>query len=457
MSSGNLIMNIFPKINATPVLLAFSLSLVSMTSILSAEPMHTPTKMPMAKAESVGMSTEVLSRIDEAMQEQIDAGRIRGGGATIVARRGKVVHFSTHGTMDHETETGRAMEHDALYIMASSTKPVIGVATLMLVDEGLISLSDPISKYIPEFADMKVAIQAEPADGASNKKPGKRKGKKKSKKWTEEEVAEWLEKNKDKLSEDGRGKGNATDKKSDAKTVPANSPITIHHLLTHTSGLTGGGIQRTKGDSLATYVPKLATAPLIFQPGTRWVYGNVGIHNVLPRIIEIVSETPFHDFMQERVFNPLQMNNTYFHVPNDKESKVILLDSLKSKGGGGLISAAEDFLHFEQMLLNEGELFGHRLLRPETVEMMGSNQVGNLFAASGKGSKGRGFGYAVAVTLDPIIAANGRATGAFGWGGAAGTVSWTDPENELVGVLMLQSRGGGGLNFAKIVREAIID
>jgi CubicO group peptidase (beta-lactamase class C family) len=434
-------MNILPKINVTPVLLALSLSLVSMTSILSAKPMHTPTKMPMAKAESVGMSTEVLSRIDEAMQEQIDAGRIRGGGATIVARRGKVVHFSTHGTMDVETETGRAMERDALYIMASSAKPVIGVATLMLVDEGLISLSDPISKFIPEFANQKVALQAK-QDGKKEWRKEKGDNKGKGKQWDKGD----------------KGKSMAKKDKGDGpapRLVPVETPVTIHHLLTHTSGLTGGGIKRTKADSLATYVPMLAQAPLIFQPGTRWVYGNVGIHSVLPRIIEIVSETPFHEFMQERVFNPLEMNNTYFHVPSDKESKVILLEALKSKGGGGLMSAAEDFLHFEQMLLNEGELFGRRLLSPETVKMMGTNQVGNLFAASGKGSKGMGFGYAVAVTLDPTAAANGRATGAFGWGGAAGTVSWTDPENELVGVLMLQGRGGG--NFAKIVREAIID
>lgn len=448
-------MNIFPKINATPVLLAISLSLVSMTSIVSAEPMHTPTKMPMAKAESVGMSSEALNRIDKAMQEEIDAGRIRGGGATIVARRGKVVHFSTHGTMDAETETGRAMEHDALYIMASSAKPVIGVATLMLVDEGLISLTDPISKFIPEFANQKVALQA--------KQDGKKEWQKKEPK--KEQKKEWSKDkgdSKDKKWDKGKaskGKGMAKKDKGPApRLVPVETPVTIHHLLTHTSGLTGGGIRRAQGESRASYVPRLAQAPLTFQPGTRWVYGNVGIHDVLPRIIEIVSETPFQEFMQERVFNPLEMNNTYFHVPSDKESKVILREAYKSKGGGGLISAAEDFLHFEQMLLNGGELFGHRLLSPETVKMMGTNQVGDLFATSGKGAKaqkGMGFGYAVAVTLDPITAANSRAIGAFGWGGAAGTVSWTDPENELVGVLMLQSHGNG--NFEKMVREAIID
>jgi CubicO group peptidase (beta-lactamase class C family) len=389
--------------------------------------------MPAAKAESVGMSTEVLGRIDEMMQEKIDAGHIQGG-ATIVARRGKVVHFSTHGEMD--VEKSRAMEPDALYIMASSTKPVIGVATLMLVDEGLISLSDPVSKFIPEFASQKVVVSAKPSNGDDKKVWQKEKANNKSKKWN-------------------KIKGDVPAQ----QLVPVETPLTIHHLLTHTSGLTGGGIVHKKGDSLATYVPKLATAALIFQPGTRWVYGNVGIHSVLPRIIEIVSETPFHKFMQKRLFNPLEMNNTYFYLPSEKVSKLILREAYEMKGGGGLVSTAEDFLHFEQMLLNGGELFGNRLLSSETVKMMGTNQVSDLYETSGKGvkaQKGMGFGYAVAVTLDPIAAGNGRGIGAFGWGGAAGTVSWTDPENDLVGVLMLQQPRSGG-NFAKIVGEAIID
>jgi CubicO group peptidase (beta-lactamase class C family) len=329
--------------------------------------------------------------------------------------------------------------------MASSAKPVIGVATLMLVDEGLISLSDPISKFIPEFAEQKVAVSAKPAKGEGKKAWSKGEGDNKGKKWDKSNKGK-------KWDKANKGKGDVPA----LRLVPLETPVTIHHLLTHTSGLTGGGIKRSKEDSLATYIPKLAQAPLIFQPGTRWVYGNVGIHSVLPRIIEIVSGTPFHEFMQERVFNPLEMNNTYFHVPSEKVSKVILWNDLKKKGGGGLVSTVEDFLHFEQMLLNGGELFGRRLLSPASVKMMGSNQVGDLFATSGKGAKGMGFGYAVSVTLDPIAAANGREKGAFGWGGAAGTVSWTDPENELVGVLMLQ-QPGGGRNFAKIVQEAIID
>lgn len=444
-------MNVLSKINATPVLLALSLVCCLTIYRASAEPMHTPTKMPMAEAESVGMSTEGLSRIDDMMQEHIDAGHIQGG-ATIVARRGKVVHFSTHGEMD--VEKGRAMETDAIYIMASSAKPVIGVATMMLIDEGLMSLSDPISKYIPEFADMKVAIPAEPGEGKGSKEWSKDNENGTGKEWDKGKA-----KGKGKEWNNSKGKGDVPA----TRLVPVDTPVTIHHLLTHTSGLTGGGIERSNEDTLATYVPKLAEAPLIFQPGTQWVYGNVGIHSVLPRVIEIVSETPFYEFMRERVFNPLEMNNSYFYLPSDKQSKRVVLKDfdVSKKKGGGLLSAAEDFLHFEQMLLNGGELFGHRLLSPASVDLMSSDHVGDLFSTSGKGKKaqkGMGFGYTVAITLDPNLAGNNRGKGAFGWGGAAGTMSWTDPENQLVAVIMLQQpRGSMQSDFAKAIQQAIIE
>jgi CubicO group peptidase (beta-lactamase class C family) len=383
--------------------------------------------MPMAKAESVGMSTEGLSRIDEMMQEHVDAGHIQGG-VTIVSRRGKVVHFSTHGEMD--VEKGRAMEPDAIFLMASSAKPVIAVASLMLVDEGLIGLSDPVSKYIPEFADVRVAVLADGSEWVYSEEKEKDKG----------DVPEY-------------------------RLVPVDRPVTIHHLLTHTSGLAFGGpsaaVQPGPDDTLATYVPKIAKAPLSFQPGTRWGYGNESIHTVMPRIIEIVSETSFNEFMRERVFKPLEMNNSYFNVPSNKKSKRVVLkgfDFSMKKGWGGLSSAAEDFLHFNQMLLNGGELFGRQLLSPASVKMMSSNQVGDLFSAAGKGEKaqkGMGFGYAVAVTLDPIATGNNRGKGAFGWGGAGGTSSWADPENELVAVRMLQQERGG--DFGKAVLQAIIE
>ena len=211
--------------------------------------------------------------------------------------------------------------------------------------------------------------------------------------------------------------------------------------------------------------------PLDFQPGTQWAY-SLGL-DVVARIIEIVSETPFDEFLRERIFDPLEMNDTHFNLPSDKESRRPVLTGLgasKAKGWGaatkyisasaGLSSAAEDYLHFEQMLLNGGELFGHRLLSPASVEMMSSNQVGDIYATAGKkGLKGMGFGYTVGITLDPNVTASYRGKGAFGWRGASGTVSWTDPENELVAVyLPANPRGGGAYgDFEKAVRQAIIE
>lgn len=405
-------------------------------SQVSAQSMHTPTEMPQAKAESVGMSTEGLKRIDEIMQGHIDAGTIQGA-ITAVARRGKVVHFSTHGEMD--VQKGRAMEPDAIFIMASSAKPVVGVAAMMLIEEGLISPSDPVSKYIPEFADMSVAVLTQPAGRKVSKLVIKTKGK---------------------------GKGDIPAH----RVVPVDTPMTVHHLLTHTSGLMSGGLgarvgpvaRRKADDTRATYTPRLAKTPLDFQPGRQWSYSaGAGLH-VMARIIEIVSETPFEEFVQKRIFDPLEMKNSYYRVPRDKESKRVVIkgfDFSKKNEGWGILSAAEDYLHFEQMLLNGGQLFGRRLLSPASVKMMSSNQVDDLYASgSKKGQKGMGFGYTVSVTLEPDIVGDDRGKGAFGWGGAAGTMSWTDPENELVAVIMLQQpRGSMRRDFAKAIRQAIID
>jgi CubicO group peptidase (beta-lactamase class C family) len=437
-------------INPAAVLLAFSLFCGG--TVAFAEPMHTPTKMPMAKAESVGMSTEGLKHIDEIMQEYIDAGTIQGG-ITVVARRGKVVHFSTHGDMD--VKKGRAMEADAIFRMASSTKAVTGVAAMMMIQEGLISPSDPVSKYIPEFADMKVAI---PVSNADSKAKTKNKAK---------------------------AKGKDTGATPAHRLVPVDTPVTIHHLLTHTAGLRSGGlgtkvdqVEPATGDqTLATYIPRLAKVPLDFQPGTQRRYSPTTGLDVVARIIEIVSETPFDEFLQARIFNPLGMNSAYFRVPDDMKSKVVVVADTGASGkknkkkkivagplryvsaSAGLSSTAEDYLHFQQMLLNYGELFGHQVLSPMAVKMMSSNQVGDIDLTSDpKSRKGLGHGYTVGVTLDSKLAANYRGNGAFGGGGAFGTMSWTDPENELVAIIMLQQpRGGMQTAFAKAIQQAIVN
>ena len=393
-------------------------------------------ELPVAHAESVGMSTERLKRIDVAMQRHIDAGKIQGA-VTALARRGKVVHFEAHGLMDVEAK--RPMSRDAIFIMMSSTKAVLGVAAMMMIEEGLIRPSDPVGRYIPELADMQVAVLKEPADVDIS--PLQLKGK----------------------------------KAPPHRLVPAETPITIHHLLTHTSGLMSGGLgaavsgrgKEARG-TLASYIPTLADVPLDFQPGTRRAYsGTIGL-DVVARIIEIVSGVPFNEFVQRRIFDPLEMHDTHYNVPPSKAARRVVIHGRDMSGAGGattyysgsfgLSSTAKDYLHFQQMLTNGGELFGRRLLSPRTVAMMTSNQVADVPVPGRKGGPGRGAGYAVGVVTDPIAANSRRSAGAFGSGGAFGTISWSDPAEEVAAVIMLQQPYGPAIyDFENAVRQAIID
>ncbi|MDE0420852.1 MAG: serine hydrolase [Gammaproteobacteria bacterium] len=391
-------------------------------------------EIPVAEPESVGMSSERLLRIDAAMQRHIDAGNIQGA-VTAVARRGKVVHFKAHGLMDVEAE--RPMSRDAIFIMMSSTKPVLGVAAMMMIEAGLIRPDDPVSKYIPEFADMKVAVLKDPAD---------------------EDISP--------LRVDRRNP-------PEHRLVPAETPITIKHLLTHTSGLASSGLGTAHSSpadrvTLASYIPTLGAMALDFQPGSRWTYsGGTGL-DVVARIIEIVSGMPYDEFVQTRIFDPLDMTDTHYNLPASKQSRRVVIQGMDVSrwsrettyfsGSYGLSSTARDYLHFEQMLANGGELFGNRLLGSRSVEWMASNHLGDLYRGFTQNAKGQGFGYTVAVVLDPVAAGSRRSAGAFGWGGAFGTRSWTDPAEELAGVLMLQQpHPGAQYDFENAVRQAIID
>ncbi|XOV89941.1 MAG: serine hydrolase domain-containing protein [Pseudomonadota bacterium] len=388
-----------------------------------------------ARPESVGMSSKRLERINEVMDRHIEAGDIQGA-VTIVARRGKIVHYEAHGLMDVATKT--PMSKDALFIMWSSTKPVLGVAAMMMIEEGKFRPSDPVSMYIPEFKDMQVAVLAEPAD--ENISPRR---------------------------VDPRGDIPAH------RLVPAEREITIHHLLTHTSGLLSGGLgsaiaPRLERDTLASFIPKLGDVPLDFQPGTRWSYSPATGLDVVARVIEIVSGLPFDEFVRTRILDPLGMIDTHYNLPPEKASRRVIPPGRNIEritqpttyfpGSFGLTSTAMDYLRFEQMLLNGGTYNGNRLLSPRTVTMMGSNQVGDLFSGLRNEESGMGFGYTVSVVLDPIVADSRRSKGAFGWGGAWGTRSWTDPAEELTGVLMLQqSHPRTQYDFENAVRQAIIE
>jgi len=407
--------------------------------------MATTRELPHGNPEDVGMSAERLGKIDDVVQEYIDAGRILGA-VVGVTRRNKVVYLEAHGVLDDTTQ--RPMTKDAMFHMASSTKPVLGVAAMMMIEEGLIRPEDPVEKYIPEFKGIQVAVAKESADKGVTKSKSKSTSKSK-------DESKWK-------------------KIPDYRLEDVDRPLTIHDLLTHTAGLGTGGIGTAvssldrpgASDTLASWIPKVAAGPLDFQPGTRWAYsGTVGL-DVVARIIEIVSQTPFNEFVQTRIFDPLDMKDTHWIVPKEKLDRMPVMSNDKGSwikspdyfsGSIGLVSTARDYMRFEQMLVNEGTLFGHRLLKPESVAMMSTNQVGNLFNETEKGGSGRGFGYTVGITVDPEQAKDGRTAGAFGWMGVTGTASWTAPEEELTVVYMVQGPTELPWRIAELVRDAIVD
>ncbi len=399
------------------------------------------------RPEEVGMSSERLQRVNQMVQRYIDAKEITGA-VTIVARKGKVAHFEAQGLMDVEAKT--PMRKDAIFRMASMSKPVTGVAILMLVEEGKVRLTDPVSRFIPGFKDLQVAMaKPTPPGGAAR-----------------------------------RGRGEAPPE-PEIYTVPAAREITVRDLLTHTSGLESSGVgnraaaraaPRLATDSLATYVPKLAAGPLDFQPGTVWQYSLLSGMETLGRIVEIASGQTFDQFLKQRLFDPLGMKDTTFVVPADKQSRVVTLYTRRPNGleridtpewlatktlfsgGGGLYSTAEDYIQFAEMLANGGELNGHRILSPRTVDQMASNHVGDLFEKTATGGKGMGFGLSVRVVMDRAEANSAVGNGSFGWSGAFGTHFWVDRKDQLAAVLLIQEpvnamRG----DFENAVVQAIVD
>jgi CubicO group peptidase (beta-lactamase class C family) len=406
-----------------------ALSLISLSTLAQAQ------SLPRAEPESVGLSAERLERIRTVIQQHVDAGTITGA-VTGVARRGQVVHFEAHGLAD--LETGAPMTTDAIFRMASSTKPVTGVAVLMMLEEGRLRLMDPVHRFIPEFAEMQVAVPKN---------------------------------------------DRTVESADDVELVSAGRPITILDLLTHTSGILSSGpgtaisdVPRSPEDTLADYIPRLGAVPLDFQPGTRWAYsGGAGI-DILARIVEITSGQDFDTFLRSRIFEPLGMRDTHFNLPEEKHTRLLplyrragdeweraptpwfLQNRAYFSGAGGLMSTAADFLRFEMMLANGGELNGQRLLGTRTVELMGTNFVGDLYNGLFGTSQGLGYGLSVQVLLDHVAARSGRANGSFNWGGAFGTITWTDPAEEIAAVIMLQQfMPQVAFDFEWAIRQAIID
>ena len=403
----------------------------------------TAASLPADKPEAVGLSSERLLRINEMMKGYIDRGEITGG-ITMVSRRGKVAHFESHGQMDLEAKT--PMKKDALFRIASMSKPITGVAILMLMEEGKVRLTDPVSRFIPEFKDSKVAIVKTPGAPATATAPAR---------------------------------------DPEIYTVPATHDITIRDLMTHTSGLGSGGAgsrvgariaPRSTASTLAKYIPTLGQVPLDFQPGTQWRYSALSGIETLGRIVEVASGLTFDQFLKQRLFDPLEMVDTTF-VPSpaqlarsvtlydDRDGKLVRIETpgwlsttTLFSGGGGLWSTTEDYMRFGQMLVNGGIFNGKRILSPRTVDLMGTNHVGDLFTGTGGTVKGMGFGLTVDVVLDNAAANRRVSNGSFSWGGAFGTHFWVDRKEALVGVLMVQEPVNSlRLDFQNAVMQAIVE
>jgi CubicO group peptidase (beta-lactamase class C family) len=369
----------------------------------------------------VGMSADRLARIDRYFQRYIDDGRLPGWLISI-SRHGKVVHLSTAGNRD--IESAAPVEVDTLWRIYSMTKPITAVAALMLWEEGAFELKDALRDYIPSFADTRV--------------------------WRSGSV-------------------------TNPVLEPQSDPIQLWQLMSHTAGITYGfmyahpvdELYRRAGfewgvpqdSDLAGICDRIASLPLLFQPGTEWNY-SMGL-DVLGRVIEVVSGMPFEEFLRTRLLEPLGMDETTWWVEPDQAPRLatlygahpvsrtaIRLDAAGANalrqpaaamGGGGLVSSAGDYHRFTQMLRNGGELDGVRVLSPRTVKYMASNHLpgGADLTAFGRplfsetAFDGVGFGLGVSVSIDPVKAKVPGSAGEFAWGGAASTAFWVDPVEDL--------------------------
>jgi CubicO group peptidase (beta-lactamase class C family) len=391
--------------------------------------------LAMASPADVGMSAEGLAKLSAAMQQMVDQGELAGV-VSVVARHGKIVQFEAYGKQD--LEAGIPMAKDTIFRIYSMTKPIAGVALMTLYDEGKWKLEDPVEKYIPQLANLKVAA----ADGPD---------------------------------------GNPV-------VEDAHHPMTLRELVSHTGGLTYGLFSRSQVDTLyqkanlldrnstlEEFVTKLGKIPLRQQPGTLWNY-SVST-DVQGRLVEVLSGKPFDQFLKERIFDPLKMKDTAFWVPEDKASRLAMLyvpdkdGKLQSQGkdeyltpakffsgGGGLVSTAMDYTRFAQMLLNGGELDGVRILEPETVKLMHTNQLPASIAQINPmiGSPGSQFGIDFAIVEQPDgTADHALAKGEYWWFGIGGTWFGINPVQDLIVVGMIQSRGGGAARKARLTGKSL--
>ena len=396
-------------------------------------------ELPRDQPDAVGMSSARLARIAPAMQRYIDA-ELTPGVITAVMRHGKLIHYKAQGHMD--VASAKPMREDAIFRIASMTKPIASVALMMLWEEGRFQLRDPVSKFIPEFAAAQVSTAAD-ASGTTG------------------------------------------------ELVPPKRPIQIRDMLTHTAGLANNysgnvaayrqAMNTPRPKSNAEQIKRLAALPLNYHPGEEWQYS--AATNVVGHLVEIISGQSLDEFLRQRIFEPLQMPDTHFYLdntkggrlttqytpdennkikaqdPGSKQSRWITSPRNLFSGAGGLVSTVRDYLRFQQAMLNGGEIDGNRILAPSTVSLMLENHTGDL--PLWLPGPGMGFGLGYGVVVDRGAAATPLSEGAGYWGGAYCTLSWIDPEQNLVGVLMTQVRPYSHINirqdFQVLTYQAIID
>lgn len=401
--------------------------------------------LPRAKPEQVGMSSQRLARIGEVLNADIEKGRLPGA-VVAIARKGKLVHFQSYGYLDKSA--GTKMTNDAIFSIASMTKPFVAVGALQLFEQGRVQIDEPIANYFPQFSKMQVAQLKTPSDGGAG-----------------------------------------------FDTVPAARPVTVRDLMRHTSGIVYGNRGTTpvhklypqsstsSGTSMTgqEFIEKLGSLPLHHQPGSTWDY-SLGL-DVLGLLIEKASGHPLGKYLEAQVFKPLGMPDTGFHVPPEKQKRYAkafpndpdtgkpqfvadLTKPLKFECGGGCAaSTAADYLRFAQMLLNGGRLEGRRVLSRKTVEYMVSNQLPpntvNLIGQTDPTNADMGFGLGVAVRTTPGIVPRVGSVGDFNWSGAYGTTWWADPKEQLAVVFMAHTPGPIRRHYRYVinalVEQAIVD
>jgi CubicO group peptidase (beta-lactamase class C family) len=366
--------------------------------------------VPRVAPESVGFSSAGLKAFEHAMHTLVDEGQLAGI-TTLVSRHGKVAAFSAYGYRDLDAKT--PLTKDTIFRLASMTKPIVGVAMMMLFEEGRWTLDDPVARHIPEFKDLKVAT----ASGD----------------------------------------------------VAQAHPMTMRELMSHTAGFDVNAAPvyarvniADRDKPLQAMIDKLAAIPLAAQPGTDWRYGHSV--NIQGYIVEKLSGVPLDEFLAKRIFNPLKMKDTGFWVEPSKLGRLSRMHTygpdkritnappgfdLSKKpvflsGSGGLLSTAEDYWRFSQMLLDGGQFEGARLLKRETVELMRTNVLAEGVKVDTYGSslEGIGFGLDFAIVLDPAAFGTSHGRNTFYWGGAFGTWFWIDPTNDVIVVGMIQNVNG---------------